>query len=165
MLPCHQIIPCHPTILSYFHLFCLVIFCVVACKFVNLLASELLSFSSSQLFSLCILALASLLVWSFILFVVLHTWGWREGRRRIEEARCQISGPFWESSQLSEVGLQVTYLLRVSIVNSYNYHITAERISGKYPTQVDHRVYAPANAARAHIERAVLSNPTSPNSN
>ena len=33
-------------------------------------------------------------------------------------------------------------------------------MSGKYPTQVDPRVYAPADAARADIEQAVLSNGT-----
>ena len=53
--------------------------------------------------------------------------------------------------------LESLYLLRVSIVNSYNYHIIRERMSGKYPTQVDPRVYAPADAARADIEQAVLS--------
>ena len=50
---------------------------------------------------------------------------------------------------------------RVSIVNSYNRHrIVEERRSGpggKYIACVTHCVYAPADAARADIERAMLN--------
>ena len=50
---------------------------------------------------------------------------------------------------------------RVSIVNSYNRHRIEEKSSsgpgGKYIGWVTHCVYAPADAARADIERAMLS--------
>ena len=50
---------------------------------------------------------------------------------------------------------------RVSIVNSYNRHRIEEKSTsgpgGKYISRVTHCVYAPADAARADIERAMLS--------
>ena len=55
---------------------------------------------------------------------------------------------------------------RVSIVNSYNRHrIVEEKSTGGGPSgkdicRVTYCVYAPADAARADIERAVLSNGT-----
>ena len=66
-------------------------------------------------------------------------------------------GDNWTPMTLRERRLRLQRS-RVSIVNSYNCHSIKEKfINGKYISFVNHCVYAPADAARADIERAMLN--------